>query len=140
MKLKFHFSFLEVLYLIQVICCFIFIKYTDGFGYMQGDEFHYTSQLKSSGGEDYVSIYSLGFVTILFFLISIFSKIKYRVLAFYLLFAYFSLFLIQMGEIDATILHGNFILLIISIINLLLTFYFWLIPFKKIRNYLNQEV
>ena len=138
--MKKQFSFLEILYLVQLICCFLFIKYTDGFGYMQGDEFHYTSQLKSSGGEDYISIYSLGFVTIFFFLISTFSKRKYRVLAFYLLFAYFSLFLIQMGEIDTTILHGNLILLIIVIINLLLTFYFWLIFFKKIRNYLNQEV
>jgi len=138
--LKVHFSFLEVLYLAQVICCFLFIKYTDGLGYMQGNDFYYTSQLQSSGGEDEVSIYSLGLITILFLFISILSKRKYRVLSFYLLFAYFSLFLIQMGEIDSTILNGNFVLLIIVVINLLLTFYFWVILFKKIKNYLNQEV
>jgi len=138
--LKVHFSFLEVLYIAQVICCFLFIKYTDGLGYMQGNDFYYTSQLQSSGGEDEVSIYSLGLITILFLFISILSKRKYRVLSFYLLFAYFSLFLIQMGEIDSTILNGNFVLLIIVVINLLLTFYFWVILFKKIKNYLNQEV
>ncbi|MDH0675468.1 hypothetical protein N5D03_13055 [Empedobacter sp. GD03861] len=138
--MKVHFSFLEVLYLAQVICCFLFIKYTDGLGYMQGNDFYYTSQLQSSGGEDEVSIYSLGLITILFLFISILSKRKYRVLSFYLLFAYFSLFLIQMGEIDSTILNGNFVLLIIVVINLLLTFYFWVILFKKIKNYLNQEV
>ncbi len=104
MKIKIHFSFLEVLYLIQTICCIIFIKYTDGFGYIQGNEFNYTSQLQSSGGEDEVSIYSLGLVTLFFFLISIFSKRKYRVLSFYLLFAYFSFFLIQTGEMDSTII------------------------------------
>ena len=60
MKNIIHFSFLEVLYLIQLICCFLFIKYTEGLGYMQGDEFYYTSQLQSSGGEDEVSIFSLG--------------------------------------------------------------------------------
>ncbi len=107
---------------------------------MQGNDFYYTSQLQSSGGEDEVSIYSLGLITILFLFISILSKRKYRVLSFYLLFAYFSLFLIQMGEIDSTILNGNFVLLIIVVINLLLTFYFWVILFKKIKNYLNQEV
>ena len=107
---------------------------------MQGDEFYYTSQLQSSGGEDEVSIFSLGLTTILFFLISIFSKRKYRVLAFYLLLAYFSLFLIQIAEIDSTILNGNFVLLIIVVINLFLTFYFWLVFFKKINNYLNQKV
>lgn len=107
---------------------------------MQGDEFYYTTQLHSSGGEDEVSIYSLRLITVLFFLISIFSKRKYRVLSFYLLFAYFSLFLIQMGEIDSTILNRNFVLLIIVIINLFLTFYFWVILFKKIKKYLNQEV
>gem|GEM_PF-515304 len=138
--MKVHFSFLEVLYIAQVICCFLFIKYTDGLGYMQGNDFYYTSQLQSSGGEDEVSIYSLGLITILFLFISILSKRKYRVLSFYLLFAYFSLFLIQMGEIDSTILNGNFVLLIIVVINLLLTFYFWVILFKKIKNYLNQEV
>ncbi|WP_314243237.1 hypothetical protein [Empedobacter tilapiae] len=138
--MKVHFSFLEVLYLAQVICCFLFIKYTDGLGYMQGNDFYYTSQLQSSGGEDEVSIYSLGLITILFLFISILSKRKYRVLSFYLLFAYFSLFLIQMGEIDSTILNGNFVLLIIVVINLFLTFYFWLMLFKKIKNYLNQEV
>ena len=138
--MKVHFSFLEVLYLVQVICCFLFIKYTDGLGYMQGNDFYYTSQLQSSGGEDEVSIYSLGLITILFLFISILSKRKYRVLSFYLLFAYFSLFLIQMGEIDSTILNGNFVLLIIVVINLLLSFYFWLMLFKKIKNYLNQEV
>lgn len=138
--MKVHFSFLEVLYLVQVICCFLFIKYTDGLGYMQGNDFYYTSQLQSSGGEDEVSIYSLGLITILFLFISILSKRKYRVLSFYLLFAYFSLFLSQMGEIDSTILNGNFVLLIIVVINLLLSFYFWLMLFKKIKNYLNQEV
>lgn len=104
---------------------------------MQGNDFYYTSQLQSSGGEDEVSIYSLGLITILFLFISILSKRKYRVLSFYLLFAYFSLFLIQMGEIDSTILNGNFVLLIIVVINLLLSFYFWLMLFKKIKNYLN---
>ena len=69
--MKVHFSFLEVLYLAQVICCFLFIKYTDGLGYMQGNDFYYTSQLQSSGGEDEVSIYSLGLITILFLFISI---------------------------------------------------------------------
>ncbi len=107
---------------------------------MNGNEFYYTSQLESSGNEDDVSIYSLGLITLLFFLVSIFSKRKYKVLSFYLLFAYFSLFLSQMGEIDSTILHGNFTLLIIVLIILFLTFYFWLILFKKIKNYLNQEV
>ena len=107
---------------------------------MQGNDFYYTSQLQSSGGEDEVSIYSLGLITILFLFISILSKRKYRVLSFYLLFAYFLLFLIQMGEIDSTILNGNFVLLIIVVINLFLTFYFWLMLFKKIKNYLNQEV
>ncbi len=140
MKNIIHFSFIEFLYLIQLICCFLFIKYTEGLGYMQGDEFYYTSQLQSSGGEDEVSIFSLGLTTILFFLISIFSKRKYRVLAFYLLLAYFSLFLIQIAEIDSTILNGNFVLLIIVVINLFLTFYFWLIFFKRINNYLNQKV
>ncbi len=138
--MKVHFSFIEVLYLIQLICCFLFIKYTDGLGYMQGNDFYYTSQLQSSGGEDEVSIYSLGLITILFLFISILSKRKYRVLAFYLLFAYFSPFLIQMGEIDTTILQGNYILLIIVLIILFLTLYFWFILFQKIKNYLNQEV
>mgnify|MGYP003435459860 FL=1 len=107
---------------------------------MNGNEFNYVTELQSSGSEDDLSIYSLGSFTILFFFISIFFKRKNRVLAFYLLFAYFSLFLIQMGEIDVTILNGNFILLIMVVINLLLTFYFWLILFRKIKNYLNQEV
>lgn len=137
--LKVHFSFLEVLYLIQLICCFLFIKYTDGLGYMEGDEFYYTSQLQSSGSDDDVSIYSLRLVSLLFFVISIFSKRKYRVLSFYLLFSYFPFFLIQMGEIDSTIIHGNYVLLIIVSIILFLTIYFWAILFKKMKNYLNKE-
>ncbi len=140
MKNIIHFSFLDVIYIIQLICCFLFIKYTEGVGYIQGDDFYYTSQLQSSGSDDDVSIFSLGLTTILFLFISIFLKRKYRVLSFYLLFAYFLLFLIQMGDIDSTILHGNFALLIIVVINLFLTFYFWLILFKKIKNYLNREV
>ena len=140
MKIKVHITFLEVLYIIQFICCFVFLKYTDGFRYIQGNEFYYTSQLESSGGEDEVSIFCIGIISILFFLISIFTKRKYRILAFYLLFSYFSFFLIQMGEIDSTIIHGNYVLLIIVSIILFLTIYFWLILLRKIKYYLNKEM
>ncbi|SFN45693.1 hypothetical protein SAMN05421738_112125 [Algoriella xinjiangensis] len=136
--MKIHFTLLEFSYSVLIGCCVIFIKFTDGFGFMQGDDFNYVKQLQSSGSDDDASVYCLGLITTFFFLISLFSKRKYRVLSFYLLFAYFLLPIIQMGEIDSTIINGNYVLLIIVIIILLLTLYFWGIIFLKIKKYLNQ--
>lgn len=130
-------SFLEVLYLLNFLLCYLFIDYTDGLGYMNGENFNYVKNLHSSGSDDDVSIFALQYVNIFFLIISIFSKRKYRVLAFYLLFTYLCLGLMQVAEIDSTILNGNYILFFMMTILLFLTIYFWIILIKKINNCLN---
>lgn len=134
--MKIHFSILEVLYLIQLICCFLFIKYTEGLGYMiNEDTFYNVSRLYMQPEQDDDACFVLiGIISFLVLLISMFSKSKLIILFIYLLSTFLSLLIIKKGEIDSTIIHGNYVLLIIVSIILFLTIYFWVILFKKIKN------
>lgn len=124
MKLKFHFSILEFLYIVIVVTSYLFLYNSTGLGFVVGDRFRYVTELHSSGSDDDVFAASTGFFALFFFLISIFVRRKYYVLGIALNFINFSFILPQVGDYFDTIQNGNYILLFLVSANLLLNFLF----------------
>ncbi|MDM1523809.1 hypothetical protein NZD85_06175 [Empedobacter stercoris] len=86
------------------------------------------------GESDDNVIAMLGWLSLVAFMISIWLKKKIILLFFYLTFSLLFFFLIQMGEIDSTILYGNYILLLIMLILGILTLYLFYLLAKKFLN------
>ncbi len=136
MKSKIHFTFIEILYLLQIICCYIFYCYTIGFVQKINHDTYIevSSYLMNPGESDDNVIAMLGWLSLVAFMISIWLKKKIILLFFYLTFSLLFFFLIQMGEIDSTILYGNYILLLIMLILGILTLYLFYLLAKKFLN------
>lgn len=132
--MKVHFSFLEVLYLAQVICCFIYFKFTDRLGYMiNEDTFYKVSSLYMQPEQDDDACFVLiGIFSFLALLISMFNKNKLTILFVYLLSTFLSFLIIKKGEIDSTILNGNYILLLIMLVIGVLTIYFLYLLIRRV--------
>jgi len=76
----------------------------------------------------------IGIFSFLALSISIFNQNKLTILFVYLLSTFLSFLIIKIGEIDSTILNGNYILLLIMLVIGVLTIYFFYLLAKKFLN------
>lgn len=76
----------------------------------------------------------IGIFSFLALLISMFNQNKLTILFVYLLSTFLSFLIIKKGEIDSTILNGNYILLLIMLVIGVLTIYFFYLLAKKFLN------
>ena len=74
----------------------------------------------------------IGIFSFLTLLISIFNQNKLTILFVYLLSTFLSFLIIKKGEIDSTILNGNYILLLIMLVIGVLTIYFLYLLIRRV--------
>ncbi len=74
----------------------------------------------------------IGIFSFLALLISMFNKNKLTILFVYLLSTFLSFLIIKKGEIDSTILNGNYILLLIMLVIGVLTIYFLYLLIRRV--------
>ena len=74
----------------------------------------------------------IGFFSFLALLISIINQNKLIILFVYLLSTFLSFLIIKIGEIDSTILNGNYILLLIMLVIGVLTIYFLYLLIRRV--------
>jgi hypothetical protein len=103
---------LRLLYLIEAICFFSCVYFTEGLLYLdQSNLAQPVKSLYSSGSEDDVAIWMLGVVGALIFLILLLRKYSVGqllvIVAVGFVLQLFSIFLIQMGSIVYTITMGK---------------------------------
>lgn len=135
--MKLHFSFIEVLYLVILITSYLFLNYSNGLGFIDNSEFRYVTELHSSGSDDDVFAGLIEISALFFLMISVFVKRKYYVLGIALIFINFSFLLPQMGDFTETIVHGNFVLLVLILSVLILNFLFCKRLIQLIKKYLD---
>jgi hypothetical protein len=104
---------LRTLFLLEAAFCFLFFYFSNGLGYLdsQRGAFIQIKSLYSSGSEDDISIFLLGAISLLIFLILIIKKYSLTginlIVGIGVVFQLFSLVLMQVSSIFDTIIFGH---------------------------------
>ena len=133
-------NFVRVLYLIEGSCCWLFFYFSQGLIFYDDQAESYSSvrNLYSSGSQDDVAIWILGFVNMLTFLVLLLKRYNQKhitvIIIIGAIFQLASLILIQVGSVILTIFIDGNLFLVGAFLSQLLIFTMW------IRGFFNPKI